>query len=597
MNFTPSIKTRSQWWKGQWVWKKMSLPKLLIKRNRSNTQPQDNSCPVCTCVVCGCESVGKTQLLTSLTGRLPLSENFRGSTVACETYYDGNVSWADTPGIVRESETSATRSTIEQISSADRVMLVTRADRVAEELPSLLNSIAGKLGFIALTFADRIPESAASQAKKLSKAVGVQVFPVDARQLNIDESQAIRNAAMAPSAELGSFPLSAPHDLPVAVHSEKGTRSIWDKLTFNPLTAFLLLFLPAIISIMYTNGFADWLYTPLSNLLDPILKSVEIWPSLAGSIIGGDYGLLSMFPFLVLYAVPTIVVFSAILAVYKSTGLIDRLSYALHPWLRPVGIGGRDLVRVVMGFGCNVPAIVSSRSCHSCSRGACVSAISFGSACSYQLPATLAVFAAAGMVGMGLVYLVVLALTTLIYLRFTTPKILRLASNAIVAPPPESLSVPSWRMVWREVLGNLKSFVVMAFPVFVIICVVASLLNWLGAFDVLSTMLSPLLACFNLPGDAASAVVLGSIRKDGIAIGLLGDVGGALKVALTTPAQVLTAVYLSGVLLPCLVTVFTIIREMRWKFAVKLCARQMLWAAGFAVIIAWGGKFLLSINI
>ncbi|MFT6864941.1 MAG: ferrous iron transport protein B [Akkermansiaceae bacterium] len=49
---------------------------------------------------------------------------------------------------------------------------------------------------------------------------------------------------------------------------------------------------------------------------------------------------------------------------------------------------------------------------------------------------------------------------------------------------------------------------------------------------------------------------------------------------------------MAGVLLPCLVTVFTIAREMRWKFAIKLCARQMLWAAGFAYIIAWSGALI-----
>jgi len=245
-----------------------------------------------------------------------------------------------------------------------------------------------------------------------------------------------------------------------------------------------------------------------------------------------------------------------------------------------------------MGFGCNVPAIVSSRACHTCSRGACVSAISFGSACSYQLPATLAVFAAAGMVWMGVVYLAVLALTTLIYLRFTTPKVLRLATNNLVSPRSDSLSPPSWRSIWREVAGNLKQFIVMAFPIFAAICFAAALLDWLGVLAVLSQALAPVLALFNLPGEAASAVVLGSIRKDGIAIGLLESAGGSLKVALTTPSQVLTAVYLAGVLLPCLVTVFTIVREMRWKFAARLCARQMLWAAGFGLLIAWGGELV-----
>ena len=62
------------------------------------------------------------------------------------------------------------------------------------------------------------------------------------------------------------------------------------------------------------------------------------------------------------------------------------------------------------------------------------------------------------------------------------------------------------------------------------------------------------------------------------------------------PVQVMTAVYLAGVFLPCLVTVFTIIREISWKFAVKLCARQIVWAAGFGMIIAWGGVLLFNPN-
>ena len=547
------------------------------------------SCPSpnCSCVVCGGESVGKTQLLSSLTGRSPMPGNFRGSTTACETYRDGNFIWTDTPGILRESETLASRSTIEKIGGSDRVMLVARADRAAEELPALLPSMAGKSGFIALTFKDRLKPQHAVETEKLSAALGVPVFLINGRQLATDESAAIREAASAPVEKTGRFPDVTPAQLPLPRLSSHDENWL-EKATSNPLIAFLLLFLPAALAIIYTNRFADWLCEPLAQFLEPALATITTWPSLFSALVGGDYGLLAMFPFLILYALPTILVFSAILAIYKSTGLIDRMSISLHPWLRPFGIGGRDIVRVVMGFGCNVPAIVSSRSCHSCSRGACVSAISFGSACSYQLPATLAVFAAAGMAGMGFIYLAVLALTTLIYLRFTTPKVLRLASNALLIHSPDSLSKPSWSSVWREVASNLKSFVVMAFPIFVAICLIVSLLDWFGVLGWLSIALAPVMALFNLPGDAATAVILGSIRKDGMAIGLLDNAEGAFNVSLNSSTQVLTAVYLAGVLLPCLVTVLTIIREMRWKFAAKLCARQILWATGFAMIIAWG---------
>lgn len=591
MNAEPSVSKRPG---GRWGQDNKHPNKYTPKSPPPSQQLPENTLPSSkgTCVVCGCESVGKTQLLASLAGKLPQPENFRGSTIACETYRDEDLLWTDTPGIIRESETSATRAAIEQINSADRILLVARADRAAEELPAILPAVAGKPGFIVLTFFDRLPAEHALQVKKLSATLKVPVHPVDARHLKQNEATAIRSDAAAPVVKLGTFPDPPPTKLPLPSASQIHSKSGFERVISNRFIALLLLFLPAVIAIMYTNRLADWLYDPLAQIIAPALSSVATWPALPSAFIGGNYGLLAMLPFLILYAVPTILVFSAILGIYKSTGLIDFFSHTLHPWLRPVGIGGRDLVRVVMGFGCNVPAIVSSRACHRCSREACVSAISFGSACSYQLPATLAVFAAAGMAGMGIVYLVVLAITTLIYLRFTTPKILRLATNAIVTPPSNSLNFPSWHSVGREIAGNLKQFIVMALPVFVVICLAAALLDWSGVIAALSSTLAPSLALFNLPENAASAIILGSIRKDGIAIGLLGSDGGTLKATLSTPAQVLTAVYLAGVLLPCLVTVFTMIREMRWKFAAKLCIRQTLWAASFSIIIAWVGKFM-----
>lgn len=368
--------------------------------------------------------------------------------------------------------------------------------------------------------------------------------------------------------------------------------SILEKVIGNPVVAVVLLLLPTVVAVTLANRFADWLGDPLTTALAPLRAWIERGPPFVAALFADDYGLVSMFPFLLLYALPTILIFSTLIAVYKSTGLIDRVSAGLYPWLRHFGIGGRDLVRVVMGFGCNVPAVIASRSCASCSRGTCVSAISFGAACSYQLPATLAVFAAAGMSYFGVIYIGLLAVTTLIYLRFSTPKELRIANNRLLVPECDPLKVPSMRGLVREVVESLRQFVVMAFPIFAVICFVAASLAYLGVLDALARLLTPVMALFRLPGEAATAIAFGSVRKDGIAIGILDEGGGALKVALESPSQVLTAVYLAGVLLPCLVTLLTIAREMQWSFAARLCLRQMAWACSFSMIIAWLGGLL-----
>ncbi len=366
------------------------------------------------------------------------------------------------------------------------------------------------------------------------------------------------------------------------------------RLGSHPFIAVVLLFVPAVCSVIHANSFADRLYDPVSDAVAPLLQAVEGWSPFWSALFGGNYGLVAMLPFLLLYALPTVLLFSVILSLYKSSGLTHHISYVLHPYLKYVGINGDDLVRVVMGFGCNVPAVVSSRACDQCGRGACISAISFGAACSYQLPATFAVFAAADCPQMGLVYLILIAVTTLIYLRFTTPKHVRAVQKLKNSQPSvTSVSMPQWRDSLKDALGELQQFAMTAVPIFVAICFITGLLEWCGVLAYITSALTPLMALFNLPGEAVTAVVLGSIRKDGIAVGLLNQEAGVLSVALETPIQVLTAVYLAGVFLPCIVTLVTIIREMRWKFALTLCLRQILWASGFSLCIAWGGSLFI----
>jgi len=80
-----------------------------------------------------------------------------------------------------------------------------------------------------------------------------------------------------------------------------------------------------------------------------------------------------MGPLLFVWTVPTVILYALLLGAYKASGLLERLTIALHPLLRPFGLSGRDLVRVMMGFGCNVPAVISTRSCSGCTRQTCIS--------------------------------------------------------------------------------------------------------------------------------------------------------------------------------------------------------------------------------
>jgi Fe2+ transport system protein B len=125
-------------------------------------------------VVIGKESVGKSQLISSLTGHMARSGNFRGTTVSCDVYRDDENTFIDTPGIMRESDSVTTRLALEQLCVSERVLLVVKATRLDDDLADLLPLARGKQGLVAVTFWDKLDhtQSATSALDRLSESSG-----------------------------------------------------------------------------------------------------------------------------------------------------------------------------------------------------------------------------------------------------------------------------------------------------------------------------------------------------------------------------------------------------------------------------------------
>lgn len=542
--------------------------------------------PACahrTIVVVGHESVGKSQLIASLTGRACYSSNFRGTTVACESFELADTVLIDTPGILRQSDTETTRLALDRLEASDTVLLVVKATHIDDELEALLPLVRKKHGAIAVTFWDKVHDhqSSRDRLRDLESDLDQRIVPLDTRRMTSEQRSHLWAA------------LREPRPFTEAVLRHRAgwriepRRGLLDRRVFGPLLAIALLLVPAFAAVWAANHFAALLDPVVSARLGPIAAALKTWPSLVRDLLAGRYGLVTMGPLMFVWAVPTVVLYALFLGAYKASGLIDRINVAIHPLMRPFGLAGRDAVRVIMGFGCNVPAVISTRACSRCSRGTCISAISFGSACSYQYGATLAVFAAAGATYLWLPYLAYLLVTTLIYTRLVAPPLARSPLNLMVIEGRTFLEWPRLAVLWRESRGTLRHFFFRAIPIFLLISLLASALDWLGAIDVLAKALGPVMRVFRLPTESALPVVFASIRKDGILLFDQPDLLGKMSAV-----QILTGVYLASVLLPCLVTALTIAREQSPRFAAKLVGRQALAACLFAVILAQAGRYL-----
>jgi len=434
-----------------------------------------------------------------------------------------------------------------------------------------------------ITFWDKVQPTADTQqvVKEWSKTSNLSIVTVDARHLSIEQKDHI----------LAS--LQEPHPFPVQWIPTRAGWYIKPHLTLleHPnlgwLLAIALLLIPAVIAVWGANSFATLADPIVQSAIAPVIKPLSQLPIWLREILIGQYGLITMSPLLFIWAMPTVILYALFLGAYKASGLIERITIALDPLLRPFGLSGRDLVRVIMGMGCNVPAIIITRGCSSCSRGTCISAIAFGSACSYQFGATLGVFSAAKLPYLVIPYLLYLTATTLIYTRIISDSTAKSNQTSLVIEGRAFLEFPRWAVIWREAKSTIKQFLFNAIPIFLIITIIASVLNLLGVIETIANIINPLMGLFNLPPEASLPIVLASIRKDGLLLFVQSE-----NLIRLTPVQVLTGVYLAGVLLPCLVTLLTIMQEKSTRFSLLLLGKQAISAVFFSLLLAWGGLLI-----
>jgi ferrous iron transport protein B len=555
--------------------------------------------PTQSIMLVGRENVGKTQLVSQLTGRTAIPGNFRGSTISIDRYRDNDREWVDSPGIVRSSDTETTAVAVRALGDADTVVLVAQATSLQDDLQEMWSLVQGRRGIVVVTFWDKIADPNQSRAalQAMSVESGVPFEPVNATRIGETEKQRLVGL-IDKRAQFGARPSQ-----PVSWSFQQPAPSWLDHRFIGPLIFLALLLTPAAGTIFVANRFAEVCHPLVAQLIEPLITNAEaIRPAWLAAVLvskeaDNGYGLLNMGPFLLVWALPTVICFGLLGGIYKATGLMARIDDALDPLVRSIGLSGRDVVRVMLGFGCNVPAVVSTRACSSCSRGTAVAAIAFGAMCSYQLPATLAVLSAGAKATgthpllMTLMFMGYMLVTTLVYLRLTAPRTARNPLNILVNTQKPFLQWPTLAGVWLELKSSLYQFSFQALPVFCLICIVASTLTYFGVLGWITAGVAPLMAAFNLPAAAAWPVVLASIRKDGIFL-LTSSLTGTTP---TTTAQVLTGVYLAGVLFPCLVTCLQIGRELGPLKALRLIAQQASFAIGFSLILAWGAAWFLPL--
>ncbi|MBX3226960.1 MAG: hypothetical protein KIT84_40930 [Labilithrix sp.] len=220
-------------------------------------------------------------------------------------------------------------------------MLVLRAPYLTSEARTLLRSLRFEVRRLAIivTFADKVSSDLGRATHALETRLGVPVVTIDARELTAAHRSAIldaiRTARPLASRDLDASPL-------VQLRARPPARTLFEHPTLGPLVAVVAMTALLAVPVACAFHLSSWLQ-PYADaaVIGPITQALEgLWPPLAAILIG-PYGLLTLGSYSFLWAFPVVLLLGIASSLAEETGLHDRITAALDPWLRHVGLSGR----------------------------------------------------------------------------------------------------------------------------------------------------------------------------------------------------------------------------------------------------------------
>ncbi len=355
-------------------------------------------------------------------------------------------------------------------------------------------------------------------------------------------------------------------------------------LTFNVIGAWL--------QDLFQMGI-DW----VTNAADAAMTAEGVNPVVHSLIIDGVFNGVGT----VLVFLPLIVTMFFFLSLLEDTGYMARVAFVMDKLLRKIGLSGRSIVPMLIGFGCTVPAVMATRTLPSERDRKLTILITPFMSCSTKLTIygffTAAFFPGHGaivMVGLYFIGIAIGILTALIahkgpYKGEAVPFVMELPNYRL----PGAGNVA--RLLWDKA----KEFLQRAFTVIF----VATIVIWfLQTFDFSLTMvtdshdsilaaiagaLAPLFAPLGF-GDwrIVTSLITGFMAKEVVVatIGVLFGSTAALATVLT-PLSALALLVFCLLYTPCVAAIASIKRELGWKWAVGIIVFQcaVAWVAALVV--------------
>ena len=279
---------------------------------------------------------------------------------------------------------------------------------------------------------------------------------------------------------------------------------------------------------------------------------------------------------------PYLVPFLLGLALLEDTGYLPRVAFLMDNVMHLMGLHGKSIIPFILGYGCSVPAVMSTRILESPRDRLVVSLLAILIPCSARSVIIFALVAyALGPYWALAVYFFNLLVIAVLG-RLTTMLLPEVSPGLLMEIPEYRL--PTWGNVLQKSWHSLKDFVVVAWPILIVGSLVLSLLKFYGLEGYFNDTLRPLTALLGLPAAVGTTLIFGIMRKELSLIMLTEALGTTHLTAAMTLTQLLTFTVFVLFYIPCASTIAALSREVGWRGAAAAVVVSLGLALGLGLL-------------
>ena len=324
----------------------------------------------------------------------------------------------------------------------------------------------------------------------------------------------------------------------------------------------------SLLSGLFTKGLS--FLSPVNPALSGSVEGI-LWNGVWGGVVAG-----------LTLIIPFVVPFYLMLAAIEDSGILTRVAFMMDSAMHKIGLHGKALIPLILGFGCNVPAIQACRIMETKrERLLATFAITFA-------PCSARTIVILGLVAVFLgpwwaLSLYAIDIALIFILGKIALKVVPGQSTGLIMEM-SSFKVPSIKVVARQTWARTKSLIYIVFPLYIVGSAIIQALYAVGVLQQLSSVMSPVTVFWlGLPAIAGILLILGFVRKEMVVLAAVAIFSTTNLALYFSHIQLYVLALVNMIYIPCLSTVAIIAKDYGWKTAIIISL------ANFAVALLIGG--------